>query len=221
MPRDSALRFANSKIRENPRNPRQETIALPRISRIFADRGRRGPRSLSKNWPRREMLAAKGVGSQFRPLNAPECEPASWRNRLPTPFWQRPPENKPVLGQALRSLSKNWPRREMLAAQGVGSRFRPLNAPECEPASWRNRLPTPFWQRPPEDMPALGQAPTLRETDGSATSPIDSEARGAIAPRGTKVQPNRRSPRRNESSIFYSLERGAYACGAVKWVSIT
>ena len=131
---------------------------------------------------------------------------ASWRNRLPTPFWQRPPEDMPVLGQAPGStrqrgitlglsrrltpslarrasvagrnallatpvgryagsrtgssgLSTNRRRAGMLAAKGVGSRFRRLNDPKCEPASWRNRLPTPFWQSPPEDMPVLGQAP--------------------------------------------------------------
>ena len=52
----------------------------------------------------------------------------------------------------------------MLTAKGVGSRFRPLNDPYCQPTSWRNRLPTPFWQCPPEDMPVLGQAPSgIRE----------------------------------------------------------
>ena len=32
----------------------------------------------------------------------------------------------------------------MLAVNGVGSRIRRLNDPQCEPSTWRNRLPTPF-----------------------------------------------------------------------------
>ena len=48
----------------------------------------------------KKMLAAKGVGSRFRPLDDPQREPASWRNRLPTPL---PPRSQALPGTALPS----------------------------------------------------------------------------------------------------------------------
>ncbi len=50
----------------------------------------------------RRCFAAKGVGSRFRHAAGWHYGSFSGRNRLPTPFWQRPPEDLPVLGEAIR-----------------------------------------------------------------------------------------------------------------------
>ena len=82
------------------------------------------------------------------------------RRRVAPP---RPPGTSPLaIGPerpAPRSLSKNRPRREDARRERGRESNSPAERPVVPPASWRNRLPTPFWQRPPEAMPVLGQAP--------------------------------------------------------------
>ena len=83
---------------------------------------------------------------------------------------------------------------------------------EQKPTKTRTRIPL----RNRTDCTARRGA-RLRETDGSATTPVDLKC-AAIAPRGTKNQRDRPSLRRNEASIFRSpglgCEKYSIRCGA-------
>ncbi len=72
-----------------------------------------------------------------------------------------------ILSRTRGSCPRTGRGEAMLAAKGVGSRFRPLNDPQCQPASWRNRLPTLFGNG--------GRKPPLRPRWQSTRRPIGSK----------------------------------------------
>ena len=105
-------------------------------------------RNLSKNRPRRGMLAAKGVGSRFRRLNDPQCQPALWRNRLPTPFGNARRKIMPVLGEAPMNLSKNRPRRGDARRERGRESISPAERPVVPTGVMAKSTPDPLLAMP-------------------------------------------------------------------------
>ena len=82
-----------SSIRENPRNPRQETSIFPRVARIFADFRIR---------PRRRDARRERGRESISPAERPVVPTGTMTKSTPDPLLARPPKDMPVLGPSPR-----------------------------------------------------------------------------------------------------------------------
>ena len=100
----------------------------------------------------------------------------------------------------------------MLVAKGVGSRFRHDAGWHYGPFRGRNRLPTPFWQRPPEAIPVLGQSPSPTRKRGRRTCGCSANrTRSIVAAASSRRVPSKSSRPRQADSL--ASASGSWAGG--------
>ena len=160
--RRSAVRFADSKIRENPRNPRQETSILPRISRIFADRGKCGSRAVCEMGSYRRLCCFySGFWKGRQEINEPGRVPRHWpvvEAVRPIPLVTksnnsflhpdrgasalRPlPGSKKSFRVPIPAVSACGLNRRLMSAIPIGMNFMPPRSRNCA-STWAEQKPT-------------------------------------------------------------------------------